>query len=122
MRRAMSTAGPRGTDSMDLLVAAMESRGGTNAVRQLGFDRDPVLAAARAWDGPRVGSPGLTADAKVVIENVSAQTLSTGAAPGVRELLAALASVDCPASELLASRGMRDALAGNGLKPTRPAN
>ena len=103
---ATARAGPHGTDSLDFLAAAVASRGVANVVRRLGLEPTVFADAADRARVSRQADPGLTDDAKRVVEQVGNRSLERGLDPSGPDLLIALASVDTPAQAVLLNLGL----------------
>jgi hypothetical protein len=107
--RATVRAGPDGTDSLDLLLAALEARQVASAMRRLGVDPAALAAAANEAHENRQPGPGLTGDAKRVVEAVSRRALERGRDPSGLDLLLGLAVADAAARQVLNGFGIDEA-------------
>lgn len=94
-----------GTGSLDLLVAAMGAKPVAKVLRQVGLDPAAVALLANASRGPR-SEPGLTADAKRVVEAVSQRSLAHRRDMTPIDLLIALAETPGPARDILLGLGL----------------
>ncbi len=106
---ARATAGrgaAEGTDSLDLLVATMEHKKGAALAHKAGLEASTVSRAARDARTGRDPGPGLSADAKTVIEAALERGLAARRDPGVGELLLALATSECRARDVLTAVGI----------------
>ena len=95
-----------GISSFDLLFATLGAAAAVELVIALGASPGQMQTAARAASPAGPPMPGLTDDAKAVIEAAINQALAAGRGPNVRDLLLALASAECPAREVLAAFGI----------------
>ena len=94
-----------GTGSLDLLVAATAAKPVAKVLRQLGIDPAVVAQRANATRGPR-SEPGLTADAKRVVEAASQRSMAQRRDMTSMDLLIALAATPGPARDVLLSLGL----------------
>ncbi len=106
MAAAGREAGGGGIDSLDLLVATIAAPEGAELLTRLNGDPQAIEVAARQARVARNPSPGLTDDAKVVVEAVSHRALLDRAGPDVQALLVGLALADCPARRVLSRHGI----------------
>jgi hypothetical protein len=98
---ATQRAGPYGTDSLDLLAAAAGAGSVGKVVRRLGLDPAQLAEAANEARASRQAGPGLTDDAKRVVEAVAHRSLARGRDASGPDLLLALATVDTAARTVL---------------------
>ena len=103
---ATASAGSHGTDSLDLLTAAVGSGALADAMRRRGIDPAVVVASAERARLTRQPSPGLTDDARRIVETVSHLALEGRRDPSGPDLLVALATTDTPARAVLNSLGI----------------
>lgn len=109
---ALGEAGPFGVDSVDLLVAAVESREGSDLLARLGVNVSTLRDAARA-SRSRPAEPGLSDDAKRVIEAASTWALERERGPDLLDLLIGVAKADCRGRDVLNEYGIdRERLLG----------
>ena len=94
-----------GTGSLDLLVAATAAKPVAEVLRQVGIDPAAVAQRANSSRGPRT-EPGLTADAKRVVEAASQRSLANRRDMTSIDLLVALAETPGPAREVLLGLGL----------------
>ncbi len=106
---ATQAAGPGGTDSLDLLSAALRASTVAKLVRRLGVDPAKIVTAASQARVSRQPAPGLTDDAKRVIEAVSRRALERRREPSGPDLLLSLAAVDTAARQVLNTVGIDEA-------------
>lgn len=106
---ATERAGPYGTDSLDLLAAAAATRTVAKVIRRLGVDPSDLAGAADEGRAGRQPDPGLTDDAKGVVEAVAHGSLERQREPSGPDLLLALASVETAARAVLARFGIDEA-------------
>jgi hypothetical protein len=106
---ATQAAGPGGTDSLDLLSAALSASTVAKLVRSLGVDPAKAITATSQARVSREPAPGLTDDAKRVIEAVSHRALERRREPSGPDLLLSLAAVDTAARRVLNSVGIDEA-------------
>lgn len=97
-----------GTDSLDLLVAAIEARSIAQLLRRLDLDRNAIVAHATAARVP-VTEPGLTPDARRVVEAVSRRSLDRRRNATTLDLLVSLAGIPGPAKSVLVGLGLDEA-------------
>jgi Clp amino terminal domain, pathogenicity island component len=103
---ATGRAGPYGTDSLDLLAAAAASGSVAKVVRRFGLDPSLLAGAADEARASRHAGPGLTDDAKRVVEAVAHRSLERRRDPSGPDLLIALASVETAARAVLMNLGV----------------
>ncbi len=103
---ATREAGSAGTDSLDLLVATLATPRAVLLVKDLGGDPRAIQVAARTARISRDPAPGLTNDAKAVIEAMSRRAALARADPGIQDVLVALAAADCLAQRVLNASGI----------------
>jgi hypothetical protein len=103
---ASARASGAGVDSLDLLDAALASALVATLLREQGIDPSVAKAVAAHARTSREPSPGLTDDARRVIETVSRWAVERRREPGSGDLLLALAAVDTPARVVLRSLGL----------------
>jgi hypothetical protein len=108
MAAASLEAGPAGIDSLDLLVSALRARKVARLVVKLGVDPVALSGAARSAGSARHPSPGLTDDAKAVVEACSHRALETRKPPDVEDLLIGLSIADCAAGVVLREHGISE--------------
>lgn len=99
-------AGPAGVDSLDLLVATLDSPRAARLVTGLGASPQAIQAAARHAHPARDPRPGLTDDAKAVVEAASHRALIARSDPDVQDLLVGLSVADCQARQVLRAQGI----------------
>jgi hypothetical protein len=98
----------QGTDSLDLLVAAIAAKPVGQLLRRLDLDGDAIVQRATAARVP-VAEPGLTPDAKRVVEAVGHRSLDRRRNATPLDLLVALAGVPGPAKAVLIGVGLNEA-------------
>lgn len=101
MAVAALEAGSSGIDSLDLLVATLDTPRAARVVKDLGGDPRVIEIAARGARASRDPRPGLTDDAKAVVEAVGHRAILARADWDVQDLLVALATADCLARQVL---------------------
>lgn len=106
---ATERAGPYGTDSLDFLAAAAAAATVAKVVRRLGVDPVDLGGAADEARAGRQPDPGLTEDAKRVVEAISLRSLERQREPSGPDLLVALASVETAARAVLGNLGIDEA-------------
>ena len=106
---ATERAGPYGTDSLDFLAAACAAGSVAKVIRRLGLDPAELAAAADEARAGRQPAPGLTDDARQVVEAVALRSLERQREPNGPDLLVALASVETAAQAVLRSFGLDEA-------------
>jgi hypothetical protein len=106
---AFEYAGAAGVDSFDLLIAATETQKGFDTLARLGVTAAMIRNHAIESRRPRIGRPGLSADAKRVIEAVAARAIQQQREPDIRDLLIGIASARCAAREVLTQNGIDEA-------------
>lgn len=106
---AIQYAGPAGVDSFDLLIAAIETQKGSDILARLGVSAAMIRNRAMESRQHRIGRPGLSADAKRVIEAIAARAIQQQRGPDIRDLLIAVASAKCAAREVLEQNGIDEA-------------
>lgn len=106
---ATERAGPYGTDSLDFLAAACVAGSVAKVIRRLGLDPADLAGAADAARAGRQPAPGLTDDAKQVVEAVAHRSLERQREPSGPDLLVALASVETSTQAVLRSFGLEEA-------------
>lgn len=106
---ATERAGPYGIDSLDFLAAACGAGSGAKVIRRLALDPAELARAADEARGRRQPGPGLTDDAKRVVEAVALRSLERLREPSGPDLLVALASVETAAQAVLRSVGLDEA-------------
>ena len=107
---AVSIAGTGGIDSLDLLAGVLAtSPRARRLVSAGGSDLQADIRSAVPWPDwrPRSPEPGLTEEAKRVLDAVSARALSKRQNPTAVDLLVALTMADSAARELLGAHGVR---------------
>lgn len=106
---ATERAGQYGIDSLDLLSAAAAAGSVAKVLRRLEVDLAVLAGAAdEARDGRQSG-PGLTDDAKRLVEAVAHRSLERRRDPAGPDLLVAMSSVDTPARAVLLDLGVDEA-------------
>lgn len=106
---ATEGVGPHGVDSLDFLAAAVAAGSVERVLRKLGVDRAALAgAAADARDGRQPG-PGLTDDAKRLVEAVAHRSIERRRDPAGPDLLVAMTAVDTPAQAVLLKMGVDEA-------------
>jgi len=103
---ALQDAGPAGVDSVDLLLAAAGTLRGGCILARLGVDAARIQEHAPKTRLQRVGKPGMTEDAKKVIEAISLRAICQRRGPDIRDLLVGLANTDCVARDVLKQNGI----------------
>ena len=103
---AIQEAGAQGTDSLDLLVATLDTTKAKRVIKALGADSRAIQSAARGARTDRDPEPGLTLDAKAVVEAVAHRAMLAGADSDIADLLVALAAAKCLAREVLQAHGI----------------
>ena len=103
---AIREAGVGGIDSLDLLVAALDTTKATRVIKALGADSRAIQSAARRARTDRDPEPGLTPDAKAVVEAVAHRAVLAGSDSSIADLLAALAAANCLAQQVLQAHGI----------------
>lgn len=106
MAAATRDAGAGGIDSLDLLQATLDQPEAARLVIGLGADPRALQVATRKARATREAAPGLTDDAKAVIEAVSDRAHLARSDFGVQELLIGLAVADCRARRVLDAHGI----------------
>jgi hypothetical protein len=101
-------AGSRGTDSLDLLEAALSTRLGRDALKQLRVEPS-VIQAACASARSAVPGPGLTDDARRVIEAMVARAVEGRRDLSAADLLIALATTTTSSRSVLLDLGIGEA-------------
>lgn len=111
---ATEQAGPVGIDALDLLTAAIDYGGGiAGLIRRFGSKPTDVKIAADLARAPRQGKPGLSEDAKAVMEAVSQTSLARRQNSSSADLMEALLTVDSPARAVLRTCGIDEAAVGS---------
>lgn len=108
MASARNPEWTEGTDSLDLLAAATEARPVAKLLRELGLDHEALVhhaSAARV----AIKEPGLTPDAKRIIEAVSHRSLERRRNATAMDLFVALATTPGPARDVLIGQGLDEA-------------
>jgi hypothetical protein len=105
---ATALAGPRGTDELDLLRAALAAKPARKTLRMLGIDAQAIADAA-ALQQHVVNEPGLTDDAKRVFEALSHRCLERQRNGTVVDLLVALVSTPGRAQAVMREMGAGEA-------------
>lgn len=103
---AIQEADAEGIDSLDLLVATLDTTTATRVIKALGADPRAIQSAARGARTDRDPEPGLTPDAKAVVEAVGHRAILAGADSDVADLLVALAAANCLARQVLQAHGI----------------
>lgn len=103
---ATREAGAAGIDSLDLLVATLATPTAVRLVKDLGGDPRAIQVAARTARISRDPAPGLTNDAKAVVEAMSQRAILARADPDIEDVLVALAAADCLARRVLNAGGI----------------
>jgi len=103
---ATREAGAAGIDSLDLLVATLVTPKAVRLVTDVGGDPRAIQVAARSARTSRDPAPGLTNDAKAVIEAMSRRAALARANPDIEDVLVALAAADCLAQGVLKASGI----------------
>jgi hypothetical protein len=103
---ATREAGDAGTDSLDILVAALATPKAVRVVKNLGGDPRAIQIAARTARISRDPTPGLTNDAKAVVEAMGQRAILARANPDIEDVLDALATADCLARRVLNASGI----------------
>ena len=103
---ATREAGAAGIDSLDLLVAALATPKAVRLVEDLGGDPRAIQIAARTARINRDPAPGLTNDAKAVVEAMGQRAILARANPDIQDVLVALAAADCLARRVLNASGI----------------
>jgi hypothetical protein len=103
---AIGEAGPAGVDSLHLLTAALDNAKVARLLIDLGGDPSIIRAAAHSAHSNGEGGPGLTDDAKAVVEACSNRALIEGKGPDVDDLLLGMASAQCKARQVLNANGI----------------
>jgi hypothetical protein len=106
MAAAGEEAGSGGIDSLDLLIATVATAGGEQLLTKLGGSADAIRVAALEARSDREPSPGLTNDAKVVIEIAMSRALRISVDPGIPDVLVGLVLADCLARPVLTAHGI----------------
>jgi hypothetical protein len=99
-------AGAHGTDSLDLLVATLDTTEAKRVIKALGADPQAIQSAARGARTDREPEPGLSLDAKAVVEAVAQRVLLAGTDSDIADVLVALAAAKCLAREVLGAHGI----------------
>jgi hypothetical protein len=102
---ALSDAAPFGVDSVDLLVAAVDTREGSDLLARLGVNVPTLRDAVRA-SRSRPAEPGLSDDAKRVIEAASMWALERERGPDLQDLLIGIAKANCRGRDVLNNCGI----------------
>jgi hypothetical protein len=102
---ATQEAGAAGVDSLDVLVATLDIPKIARLVTGLGASPQAIQVAARQARADRDPRPGLTDDAKAVVEAASAPSTHRSD-PDVQDLLVGLAVADCQARQVLRAHGI----------------
>jgi hypothetical protein len=98
---ATREADAAGTDSLDILVATLATPKAVRVVKDLGGDPRAIQIAAPTARISRDPRPGLTNDAKAVVEAVGHRAILARANPDIQDVLVALAAADCLARQVL---------------------
>jgi hypothetical protein len=106
MAAAGQEAGAAGVDSLDLLVATLDIPRVARLVTGLGASPQAIQVAARQARTDRDPRPGLTDDAKAVVEAASHRALIARSDPDVQDLLVGLSVADCQARQVLRAQGI----------------
>ena len=106
MNGAVEAAGGSGTDSLDFFVAVLGVPQAALVISGLGADPIELQSAARLLGAEPVPGPGMTDDAKAVIEPAMDRAMAAGRAPGVLDILFGLVRADCRARLTLNARGI----------------
>lgn len=93
-------------DSLGLSVAVLDTTHAARVVTALGADPRAVQSAAREARIGRDREPGLSLDAKVVVEAVAHQAVLAGTNFEIADLLMALAAANCLARQVLEAHGI----------------
>ena len=104
--QATAAAGAGGTDSIDLLTAALAAPSVAELIRRLGADPRAIAVAASTARPARQPDPGLTDDAKRVVETVGQRSLARRRNATAVDLLVALTVVETPVRGVLAAEGL----------------
>lgn len=99
-------AGPAGIGSLDLLVATLANAKVARLVRRLDADPGAIQAAARQANMDRDPLPGLSEDAKAVVEAATHRALAARSEPDAQHLLLGCAIADCRAKRVLEAHGI----------------
>ena len=105
MAAATQEAGAAGVGSLDVLVATLDIPKIARLVTGLGASPQAIQVAARQARTDRDPRPGLTDDAKAVVEAASAPSTHRSD-PDVQDLLVGLAVADCQARQVLRAHGI----------------
>jgi hypothetical protein len=108
MASARNPERAQGADSLDLLIAATDARPVAKLLRRLDLDRDATVRRANAARIV-IDDPGLTPDARRVIEAVTHRALEQQRNPTPVDLFVALAGTPGPAHEVLLDLGLDEA-------------
>lgn len=103
---AIEKAASHGTDSLDLLTAAVDHRDVAKLLKRLGADPVEIATAALGARSFRHPAPGLTDDATRVMEAISNRALELQRDPGPSDLLVGLATADTQARGVLDGLGI----------------
>ena len=106
---AIQYAGPAGVDSFDLLIAAIDTQKGSDTLARLGVTAAMIGTRAMESRPHRIGRPGLSADAKRVVEAMGQRAIQQRRGPDIQDLLIAVASAKCAAREVLKENGIDEA-------------
>lgn len=105
MAAAAQEAGAAGVDSLDVLVATLDVPKIARLLTGLGASPQAIQLAARQARTDRDPRPGLTDDAKAVIEAAVAPSTHRSD-PDIQDLLVGLAVADCQARQVLRTYGI----------------
>jgi hypothetical protein len=105
MTAATQEAGAAGVDSLDVLVATLDVPRVARLVTGLGASAQAIQVAARQAHTDRDPRPGLTDDAKAVVEAACSPSTHRSD-PDVQDLLVGLAVADCQARRVLRAHGI----------------
>ena len=103
---ALQEAGEGGCDSLNVLLAVLDTSVGSHLITTLGVSPAAIRDAAIKSPSAREAGPGLTEDAKAVIEEAVQRALVTGSAPDVAALLVGLTQAPCLARPILEDHGI----------------
>lgn len=92
-------------DSLDFLIASITTIEVRSLLARLGASTDAIRIAALRARPRREPGPGLSDDAKVVVETAVSRALEIGTNPDIPDLLVALVVSDCLARPVLAAHG-----------------
>lgn len=106
MNAAVEEAGDSGTDSLDFLVAVLGVAEAALVISGLGADPKEIQATARLLGADPIPGPGLTDDAKAVVEAAMDRAVPAARAPDVLDILFGLVAADCRARLTLHARGI----------------